>query len=34
MIIFNLIADSKLENPFNIEQLIELLYQDAFVKSE
>jgi len=34
MIIFNLIADSKLENPFNIEQLIELLYQDAFVKVE
>ena len=34
MIIFNLIADSKLENPFNIEQLIELLYQDSFVKAE
>ena len=34
MIIFNLIADSKLGNPFNIEQLIELLYQDSFVKAE
>jgi isoleucyl-tRNA synthetase len=32
MIIFNLIADSKLENPFNIEQLIEVLYQNSFVK--
>jgi len=34
MIIFNLIADSKLENPFNIERLIEVLYQDSFVKSQ
>jgi len=34
MIIFNLIADSKLENPFNIEQLISTLYEDSFVKVE
>ena len=34
MIIFNLIADSKLENPFNIERLIEVLYKDSFVKSQ
>jgi hypothetical protein len=33
MIIFNLIADSKLENPFNIERLIEVLYQDSFIAS-
>jgi len=34
MIIFNLIADSKLENPFNIEKFIELLYEDSFVKTQ
>ena len=34
MIIFNLVADSKLENPFNIERLIEVLYQDSFVKAQ
>jgi len=34
MIIFNLIADSKLESPFNIEKLIEVLYQDSFVKAQ
>ncbi len=34
MIIFNLIADSKLVNPFNIEQLIEKLYEESFVKSQ
>lgn len=33
-IVFNLIADSKLENDFNIETLIELLYQDSLVKSQ
>ena len=34
MMIFNLIADSKLENPFNIERLIEVLYEDSFVKAQ
>lgn len=34
MIIFNLIADSKLENDFNIEKLIETLYEDSFIKSK
>jgi hypothetical protein len=32
MIIFNLIADDKLEKDFNIETLIEILYKDSFVK--
>jgi hypothetical protein len=34
MMIFNLVADSKLESPFNIEKLIEVLYQDSFVKAQ
>jgi len=34
MIVFNLIADSKLENYFNIEKLIETLYKDNFIKSK
>lgn len=33
-ILFNLIADNKLESEFNIETLIELLYQDSIVKSQ
>ena len=32
MIIFNLVADSKLENVFNIEKIISTLYEDSFVK--
>jgi len=34
MIAFNLIADSKLENDFNIEKFIETLYKDSFIKSK
>ena len=34
MIIFNLIADSRLANPFNIEQLVDILYEDSLVANE
>lgn len=34
MIIFNLIADTKLKNPFNIEDLINILFEDSIVPRE
>lgn len=34
LMIFNLIADSRLANPFNIEELIELLLQDSLISQD
>jgi len=34
LIIFNLIADSRLKNPFNVEQLVELLFSPSLLKHQ